>query len=120
MTLNRYPKKLVENRDYVVVEQSVKMNWNGKVRSTPKIWQIWLIEDDIEAYICPTCLQVTSPTPRGILGHIKAHTGTARRHELASVRQSAAAFRLLPKKVQRTLLRRLAEQEKKDDSNHES
>lgn len=113
----KHPRKLVEDKDYVPLEKGSVIWTPGGMKYSRRLWKVYLLNSDEEAYICPDCFKYTSDIPRGIVGHLKVHAnghsaGTAHHARTREeMRREARAFRLLPKKVQRIYLAKLADLE---------
>lgn len=122
--MKHHGRRLQEDRDYVLLEAGALTQVpTGGVRYTKKVWQVYLIADDGEAFMCPDCREVTAETVRGITGHLNAHGAyrkAAPKSAKSTMRRDAAAFRLLPARVQRAALRKLSEQGKAGESGGET
>lgn len=107
----RFEHPLEQDTDFVLVQSSVVVPTASGEKPTSRIWLVYLLDRDIEVYLCPYCLQYGSTYFRAVLGHLHTHADS----KPAQLMKYAAAFLLLPPRIQRQLIRMLEEQHRNDD-----
>lgn len=106
MTGTHHPRKLVEDKDFVVLNKSVKIAVPGGIRASQRLWWVWLADGNVEVAICATCFAYTSERPPSVVAHLGGHSPLKHARN-ATMKQQAAAFQLLPEAVQKKLLKQL-------------